>query len=108
MPFLTNESALLADGSLVTFSVHDAMTLWDSQPRRVYAHLSETTPLVGMRMLENQDLSIQSGTAAVSSSRPDSDRNPPISTLQLRPLPSREAMEQLPNRYNLGEGAGFS
>ena len=59
LPFLTHESALLADGSLVTFSVHDAMTLWDGQPRRVYAHLSETTPLVGMRMLESQDLSIQ-------------------------------------------------
>ena len=59
MPFLTNESALLADGSLVTFSVHDGMSLWDGQPRRVYAHLSETTPLVGMGMLENQDLSIQ-------------------------------------------------
>ena len=45
LPFLTNESALMADGSLVTFSVHDGMTLWDGQPRRVYAHLSETTPL---------------------------------------------------------------
>ena len=59
LPFLTNESALLADGSLVTFSVHEAMALWDGEPRRVYAHLAETTPLVGMRMLDNHDLSMQ-------------------------------------------------
>ena len=59
LPFLTNESAFLADGSLVRFSVHDATTLWDGQPRRVYAHLSDTTPLIGMRMLDDHDLSIQ-------------------------------------------------
>ena len=44
LPFLTNESAFLADGSLVMLSVHDATTLWDGQPRRVYAHLSDTCP----------------------------------------------------------------
>ena len=59
LPFLTNESAFLADGSLVRFSVHDTTALWDGQPRRVYAHLSDTTPLIGMRMLDNYDLSIQ-------------------------------------------------
>ena len=59
LPFLTYESALLADGSLVRFSVHDARTLWDGQSRRVYAHLSDTAPLIGMRMLDNHDLSIQ-------------------------------------------------
>ena len=37
LPFLTNESAMLADGSMVRFSVHEATTLWDSRPRRIYA-----------------------------------------------------------------------
>ena len=59
LPFLTNESAVLADGSLVRFSVHDATALWDGQPKRVYAHISDATPLVGMRMLDEHDLSIQ-------------------------------------------------
>ena len=59
LPFLTYESALLADGSLVRFSVHDARALWDGQARRVYAHVSDTAPLIGMRMLDNHDLSIQ-------------------------------------------------
>ena len=58
LPFLTNESAMLADGSLVRFSVHDAMALWDGQPRRVYAHLSDATPLVGMRLLDRHNLNI--------------------------------------------------
>ncbi len=58
LPFLTSESAILADGSLVRFSVHDAMALWDGQPRRVYAHLSDTTPLVGMRLLDRHNLNI--------------------------------------------------
>ena len=59
LPFLTNESAMLADGSLVRFSVHDAMAFWDGQPRRVYVHLSDTTPLVGMRMLDSHNLNIE-------------------------------------------------
>ena len=59
LPFLTYESAFLADGSLVRFSVQDATALWDGRPRRVYAHLSDATPLIGMRMLDDHDLSIQ-------------------------------------------------
>lgn len=58
LPFLTNESAMLADGSLVRFDIHDATALWDGQPRRVYAHLSDTTPLVGMRMLDRHNLNV--------------------------------------------------
>lgn len=58
LPFLTHESAMLADGSLVGFNVHDATALWDGQPRRVYAHLADATPLVGMRMLDRHNLNI--------------------------------------------------
>ena len=36
---LTNESAFLADGSLVVFSIHDATAFWGGQTKRVYAHL---------------------------------------------------------------------
>ena len=59
LPFLTNESAFLADGSVVSFSVHEATALWDGKPRRIYAHLADATSLVGMRMLDSHDLSIQ-------------------------------------------------
>ena len=59
LPFLTHESALLADGSLVNFSVHDATALWDGQAKRVYAHLADATPLLGMRMLDRHNLNIE-------------------------------------------------
>ena len=59
LPFLTNESAMLADGSMARFSVHEATTLWDNQPRRVYAHVSDATPLVGMRMLDGDTLYVE-------------------------------------------------
>ncbi|MDE2803192.1 MAG: clan AA aspartic protease [Chloroflexota bacterium] len=59
LPFLTTESAFLADGSLVSFSVHDATVFWDGHPRRVYVHISDATPLVGMRMLDGHDLNIR-------------------------------------------------
>ena len=75
LPFLTNESAVLDDGSLVRFSVHEATTLWDSQPRRVYAHVSDVTPLVGMRMLESHTLyaEIEDGGRVVIQARESQD-----------------------------------
>ena len=48
LSFPTNASAMPADGSLATFSVHNATVLWDCQPRRVYAHVSDATPLMGI------------------------------------------------------------
>ena len=59
LPFLTNESAMLADGSLARFSVHEATMLRDSQPRRVYAYVSDATPLVGMRLLDSHTLYVE-------------------------------------------------
>ena len=51
--------ATLADGREVTFDVYDVAVLWEGQPRYVLADAANTTPLVGMRMLGNHDLSIE-------------------------------------------------
>lgn len=59
LPFLTNESAMLADGSLAKFSVHDATVLWDGQPKRVYAHVSDAASLIGMRLLDSHSLYVE-------------------------------------------------
>ena len=59
LPFPTNESAMLADGSLAKFSVHDATVHWDGQPRRVYAHVSNTAPLMSMRLLDSHSLYVE-------------------------------------------------
>ena len=58
-PYVTSDQAVLADGSEVTFDVYDATVMWDGQPRQVYAHISDATPLIGMRLLDSHDLSIQ-------------------------------------------------
>ena len=50
--------ATLADGSEVTFDVYDVAVLWDGQPRYVLADAAETTPLVGMRLLDSHNLNI--------------------------------------------------
>jgi len=47
-----------ADGSEVTFDVYDVAVLWDDQPKYVLADAADTTPLVGMRMLDRHNLNI--------------------------------------------------
>ncbi len=50
--------ATLADGSEATFDVHDVAVLWDGQPVYIEADVADTTPLVGMRLLDRHNLSI--------------------------------------------------
>lgn len=58
LSFLTTNPVLLADGGEATFDVYRATVLWDGRPRDVDAHLSDTTPLVGMRLLDGSRLSM--------------------------------------------------
>ena len=51
--------ATLADGSEVIFPSYDVAVLWGGQPRYVLADAVDTTPLVGMRMLDSHDLNIE-------------------------------------------------
>ena len=56
--FRGTSRATLADGSEATFDVYDVAILWDGQPRHVEADAADATPLVGMRMLDRHNLSI--------------------------------------------------
>ena len=58
LPLEGTSRATLADGSEVTFDVYDVAVLWDGQPRYVLADAADTTPLVGMRMLDRHNLNI--------------------------------------------------
>ena len=51
--------ATLADGSEVTFDVYDVAVLWDGQPVYIEADAADTTPLVGMRLLDSHNLNIE-------------------------------------------------
>ena len=50
---------VLADGTEASFDMYDATLLWDGQPRSVYVYAAETTPLVGMSLLEGHDLHVE-------------------------------------------------
>ena len=59
LPYVIGGRLTLADGSESSFNVYDVTVLWDGQPRDVYAYATESTPLLGMALLDNHDLSIQ-------------------------------------------------
>lgn len=56
---LSRGRALLANGSEELFDIYGVTVLWDGQQRYVEADAVDTTPLVGMSLLEGYDLHIQ-------------------------------------------------
>ena len=56
--FMGTSEATLADGSEVSFDSYDVTVLWEGQPRDVLIDEADTTPLVGMLLLDRHNLSI--------------------------------------------------
>src|SRR5262249_39249478 len=48
LPFFFSDDIILADGSLVTVDVYEAVAEWDGQERLVPVHCLEGSPLLGM------------------------------------------------------------
>ena len=59
LPFAYIGQAFLANDDEVSFDVHDVTVLWDGQPRPVKADATDSTPLVGMLLLDRHDLHIE-------------------------------------------------
>ena len=59
LPVVGDGEATLADGSEAAFDVYGVTALWDGQPRYVETDAVGSTPLVGMSLLDEHDLSIQ-------------------------------------------------
>ena len=51
--------ATLADGSEVTFPYYGVPVLWDGKRRYIAADAADTTPLVGMRLLDSHSLYVE-------------------------------------------------
>lgn len=56
---LSRGRAILANGAEDIFDIYGATVLWDGQPRYVETDAVDTTPLVGMALLNGYDLRIQ-------------------------------------------------
>ena len=52
LPFVTSGQATLADGGEATFDIHSVTVLLDGQSKNVDVYVSDTAPLVGMRLLD--------------------------------------------------------
>jgi Fe2+ transport system protein FeoA len=53
------EEGTLGDGSMCMFNVFEASVIWDGQIRPIEINESEAEPLVGMGLLEGDELNIQ-------------------------------------------------
>lgn len=56
--FQGTSEATLADGSRVSFDAYQAAVLWDGQSRVVLVDEADTTPLIGMLLLDKHNLNI--------------------------------------------------
>ena len=59
LPFLSHGGATLADGSKIAFDVWEVTVLWDGAAVPVEADEADTTPLVGMSLLDNHNLYVE-------------------------------------------------
>ena len=58
LPWQRLGGAFLADGSEIEFDIHDGTVLWDRKLREISIDVSDTDPLVGMRLLEGYQLTL--------------------------------------------------
>jgi clan AA aspartic protease len=59
LPWCRRGRALLADGTTSLFDIYEATVLWDGTPRRVAVDAADIDPLVGMRLLDGYELTVQ-------------------------------------------------
>ena len=58
LPFVTIGQAILADGAEATFDIHSVAVLLDGQFTTVDVYVSDTAPLVGMRLLDGYSVCV--------------------------------------------------
>lgn len=58
LPWRSFERATLADGSESLFNVYEATVDWDGRPIPLVVDEADTTPLIGMALLEGHELNM--------------------------------------------------
>ncbi len=59
LPLTGANRVAMADGSEVTLLSYDVTVLWDGKTRDVVAYAADTTPLIGMALLESHSLYVE-------------------------------------------------
>jgi len=59
LPWRRRGRALLADGTESVFDIYEATVMWDGILRRVAVDAADIAPLIGMRLLDGYELTIQ-------------------------------------------------
>jgi clan AA aspartic protease len=59
LPWHSVGSGILADGSRCLFDVFEATVIWDGRARRVFVDDADTTPLVGMALMDGYELNVE-------------------------------------------------
>lgn len=59
LEWLTDGHAILADGSECLFDIHEGEVIWDRKRILIRIDACDSTPLIGMRLLEGFELTMQ-------------------------------------------------
>lgn len=58
-PLVGSNRVVLGDGSEAALDVYGVTVVWEGVPKRVDAYAADTTPLIGMRLLDGHSLHIE-------------------------------------------------
>ncbi|HZV06260.1 MAG TPA: clan AA aspartic protease [Gemmataceae bacterium] len=59
LPWLRRIRAELADGSMTILNIHEGTVIWNRRRRLIHVDEADTSPLVGMALLEGYELTVQ-------------------------------------------------
>ena len=54
--WLTQGQTMLGNGQIDVYDVYEAVVIWDGQPRTILVEEADTTPLIGMDLMDGYDL----------------------------------------------------
>jgi clan AA aspartic protease len=59
LPWLRRSRAELADGSVTILNIHAGTVIWDRRRRHIVVDEADTSPLIGMALLDGYELTVQ-------------------------------------------------